>query len=286
MFRGSLEQTAQFAPREEIVNADLARDDGGGLSAPPYLFSACEAFWRISDQMTAKAGGDGGGELSCDADAEFEWLAELLRERRRICEAVASTPANSIEALTTKKEVVCEIAREEGASEMANSLIASFFADFDRLFDEGRLRQDRRHRALGENAAEGLIGEICDMFWDLIGSLDETVSEDVGPGEFCKTSGVGENDDLRLRELEKVLSRIVDNAAVSNEGLIKKRRVVEAWLQLDLALCEEPTLLNSFFSDFDQLVATFRPNMSEPFAKGAGRTPHVAEMNFLAVARR
>jgi hypothetical protein len=180
--------------------------------------------------MPAKDAGGFGGDLSSDEDAGFERFAELLRERRRICHAVAATPANSIEALTTKKEVVCEIAREEGSSETAKVLIASFFADFDRLFDEEHGTLKRRHWPIGENAAGGLIAELCDMFWDLIARLGESVSEDVESGESCKTSGVGEKDALQLRELENVLAGIVDNAAVSNGGLIKKRRVLEVWL--------------------------------------------------------
>jgi hypothetical protein len=218
--------------------------------------------------MSPQEGGGFGGDLSSDDDADFERFAELMWERQRVCHAVAATPANSMESLTTKKAIVCEIAREQGSSETARVLIASFLEDFDRLFAEDSTTQERRQRVLGENAADELIGEICDMFWDLIRKLGESASEDIGTAALCTTSGVGENDAPPLRELGTVLSGIVDNAAVSNQGLIKKRGVLEAWLQLDLALCQEPTLLNSFFRDFDRVVAAYCPDTRRSFSIG------------------
>ena len=44
MFRGSLEQTAQIAPREKIVNAALARDDGGGYPRRRICFLRARRF--------------------------------------------------------------------------------------------------------------------------------------------------------------------------------------------------------------------------------------------------
>jgi hypothetical protein len=297
MFRESLEQTAQIAPREEIVNAALARDDGGGLSAPPYLFSACEAFWRISDQMTAKAGVDGRGEPSCDADAEFERFADLLRERRRICEAVASTPANTIEALTTKKEVVCEIAREEGASESANSLIASLFADFDRLMGDLSVGQVKRlaKRAKGLEAClaesdsdDSHLFSACIEFWQVWENAErvweEIESIEVDGGEV--TREVDGKASEYLVVLEAWIAALAGKDARSVDGIVAKIEVFET-SQLFQDCVEGLRLLAaSLFDDFDRVIATYRPNERKSFFEGRWKGDALVEKEFLVGATR
>jgi len=297
MFRESLEQKAHVAPREEITSADFARNESKGLCTSPYLHAACEAFWRITDQMTAKAGGDGGSDLSCDVDSEFERFAKLLRERQRICHAVATTPANSIEALTTKKQVVCEIAREEGASETANRLIASLFADFDRLTGTrsvGRVKRlAERVKGLeacqaGNESDDSHLVSACIEFWRVWESAErlweEIESFEIGGGQV-PIEADGKASEC-LGALEASIVALTEKEARSVDGIVAKMEVFAISLLFQDCMEGLRLLAASLFDDLDRVIAAYRPDTRTSFCKGVSDRRTVVGKDFLAVGKR
>ncbi|WP_341263902.1 hypothetical protein [Methylocella tundrae] len=292
-----MEQKAHVAPREEITSADFARNDSEGLCTRPYLHAACEAFWRITDQMPATADGSFGGELSSDDDAEFERFAELLRERRRICHAVAATPANSMESLTTKKEIVYEITREEGASETANRLIASLFADFDRLMGTRSVGQVKRlaKRMEGMDACvaasesdDSHLFSACIGFWQVWESAErlweEIESIEIGGGQV-PIEADGKASEC-LGALEASIVALTEKEARSVDGIVAKMEVFAISLLFQDCMEGLRLLAASLFDDLDRVIAAYRPDTRTSFCKGVSDRRTVVGKDFLAVGKR
>ena len=225
------------------------------------LLGICEAFLRVSRRLRIEANGP-----VCEEVYDAVVMGDLLREHRRICRAIAATPAMSLEALEAKKEVVREFVEIDGWSEASLALVGSFSSDFDRLIGNRFIAA-----ASGETAPlvvrEPSLEEACKSVLAALARLEQSCEKLAA----LEAEGVQEVVDgcyfavaIEWAQLEDKIASVAEMPVATVEGLILKRRIMGACLQLDGGVQNMQLLLASLLDDFDRVMVRTNANMPAP----------------------
>jgi hypothetical protein len=228
------------------------------------LRAICEAFLRVSRRLRIEANG-----RVCEEAFEAVLMVDLIRERSRICCAIAATPATSIEALRAKKEVVGEFVEIDGWSEASLALVGSFLSDFDRLIGNGFIAAAASGECAPRAKREPALEDACRSVVAVLAGLEqscEAIDALAGAGTAEVLDGLHSALMTSWSHLERQIAGLAGLPVATVEGLILKRRIMDVCLRFDGGVENMQPLLASLLYDFDRVMVRTNADMPAPEA--------------------
>jgi hypothetical protein len=223
----------------------------------------CAGFWEMWPVLPIDQGLAATGRETWDPDVEMSQAS--VSELRRLVQAIAVTPAATVDEFMLKKEVVVECVNKYANGPASTLVLTSLLQDFDRLTDHRRSTPFLLNRNYSEtsrivSARHTLFDEdvfgVCQTFWVVWSGFTE----------ICRRVGVLDaNQDVigasRLdvdvwRSWTSLQSIIVHLAGVSSHSfdeLFAKRDIVGVCLEFDCSPENIFSLVESFSRDCDRL---------------------------------
>jgi len=132
----------------------------------------CAAFWKMWPVLRIDQGLAATGRETWDPDVEMSQAS--VSELRRLVQAIAVTPAATVDEFMLKKEVVVECVNKYANGPASTLVLMSLFQDFDRLTDHRRSTPALLNREYSETSRivsaqhtlcdEDVFG-LCQTFW-------------------------------------------------------------------------------------------------------------------------
>jgi hypothetical protein len=223
----------------------------------------CAAFWKMwpvlrIDQGLAATGGE-----TWDPDVEVSQASVF--ELWRLAQAIAVTPAATVDEFMLKKEVVVECVNKYANGPASTLVLTLLLQDFDRLTDHRRSTPFLLNRNYSETSRivsaphtlcdEDVFG-VCQTFWVVWSGFTE-ICRRVGVLDANQdVIGASHLDVDVWRSWTSLQSIIVQLAGVSSHSfdeLFAKRDIVGVCLQFDCNPENIFSLVESFSRDCDRL---------------------------------
>jgi hypothetical protein len=223
----------------------------------------CAALWEIWPVPSIDHGLAATGRETWDPDVEMSQAS--VSELWRLVQAIAVTPASTVDEFMLKKEAVVECVNQYANGPASTLVLTSLFQDFDRLTDHRRSTPTLLNREYSETSHIVLAQHtLCDE--DVFGVCQTFWVAWSGFTEICRRVGVLDtNQDVigasRLdvdvwRSWTSLQSIIVHVAGVSSHSfdeLFAKRDIVGVCLEFDCSPENIFSLVESFSRDCDRL---------------------------------
>lgn len=229
----------------------------------PSIGAICAGFWEMWPLLPIDRGlaAAGGGTWNPDVEVSQASVCELWR----LVQALAVTPAGTVDEFMLKKKVIVECVNKYANGPASTPVLMSLFQDFDRLTDHRRSTPALLNREYSEtsrivSARHTLFDEdvfgVCQTFWVVWSGFTE----------ICRRVGVLDaNQDVigasRLdidvwrswSSLQSIIVQLARTSSHSFDELFAKRDIVGVRLQFDCSPENIFGLVNSFSRDCDRL---------------------------------
>jgi hypothetical protein len=223
----------------------------------------CVGFWEMWPVLRIDQGSAATGGETWDPDVEMSQAS--VSELWRLVQAIAVTPAATVDEFMLKKEVVVECANKYANGPASTLVLTSLFQDFDRLTDHRRANPASLNREYSEtsrivSARQTLCDEdvfgVCQTFWVVWSGFTE-ICRKVGVLDASQdVIGASRLDIDVWRSWTSLQSIIVQLAGMSSHSfdeLLAKRDIVGVCLQFDCSTENIFSLVDSFSHDCDRL---------------------------------
>jgi hypothetical protein len=198
-------------------------------------------------------------------DPDVEMSQASVSELRRLVQAIAVTPATTVDEFMLKKEVVVECVNKYATGPASTLVLTSLFQDFDRLTDQGRSTPALLNREYSEtshivSAQHTLCDEdvfgVCHTFWVVWSGFTE-ICRRVGVLDASQDVIGASRLDIDVwrswTSLQSIIVQLAGMRSHSFDELFAKRDIGGVCLRFDFSTENIFSLVESFSRDCDRL---------------------------------